>query len=231
MVLPLRFKSNVWPAWLNVLSLGPLQGLQKHVPGQNWVVSDWVAWLVELNWVGCARCWPVLEWMGGSAGVAELMELIVWTAWMNWLAGWLGCLGGLGWTGWPGLLNSHRRPSLKDPIAASLCAAHCNPWTKWQSQCSAKHPLPPIKENRSPTHAGTRVGPLEPHPKQNNTNEQKTICKAAQACLEKAQGTSRCTRPLRCARGPVGRAWPHYWGIGPPIIQGYGFIIVAPKRK
>ena len=152
MVLPFRFKSNVWPAWLNALSLEPLQGVQKHVPRQNWVVSDWVAWLVELNWVGCARCWPVLEWMGGSAGVAELMELIVWTAWMNWLAGWLGCLGGLGWTGWPGLLNSHRRPSLKDPIAVSLCAAHCNPWTKWQSQCSAKHPLPPTKKTvRPPT--------------------------------------------------------------------------------
>ena len=142
MVLPLRFKSNVWPAWLNVLSLEPLQGVQKHVPGQNWVVSDWVAWLVELNWVGCARCWPVLEWMGGSTGVADLMELIVWTAWMNWLAGWLGCLGGLGWTGWPGLLNSHRRPSLKDPIAASLCAAHCNPWTKWKANVPQNTPSP-----------------------------------------------------------------------------------------
>ena len=63
---------------------------------------------------------------------------------------WLGCLGGLGWTGWPALLNSHRRPSLKDPIAASPCAAHCNPWTKWQSQCSAKHPLPPIKKTVRP---------------------------------------------------------------------------------
>ena len=144
MVLPLRFKSNVWPAWLNVLSLEPLQGVQKHVPGQNWVVSDWVAWLVELNWVGCARCWPVLEWMGGSAGVADLMELIVWTAWMNWLAGWLGGLAGFAER------SSEAQPK-GSHCSVSLCRT-LQSMVKMESQCSPKPPLPPTKKTvRPPT--------------------------------------------------------------------------------
>ena len=146
----------------------------------------------------------------------------------SWLAGLPGRAGLDGLAGFAEL-SSEAQPK-GSHCSVSLCRT-LQSMDKMAKPMFRKTPPPPNKKNRSPTHAGTRVGPLEPHPKQNNTNEQKTICKAAQACLEKAQGPSRCTRPLRCARGPVGRAWPHYWGIGPPIIQGYGFMIVAQKRK